>query len=226
MDLDATEMRHPVFAEHDRATARVIPVIVLEPTRQRHPRSLHIASVAAAEVPAIVDPLFREYGRWVARQLQDDTGIILTAADLAGHHEAFRAELAGLLGARGRLLVAHLGGESVGVGALKPLDDTTTEIKRMFVRPGSRGRGIGRALLEQLVDDAQDEHYETVRLETLRFMTAAQAMYRAFGFAEVARFEGSETAGTPLEPLTIAMEFTIGARPVASEARGDSNGER
>ena len=155
-----------------------------------------IAGVAAADIPAVVDPLFREYGEWVASRLADDAGIIFTAADLARHHEAFRAELARLLGARGRLLVARCGDEPIGVGALKPIDDATAEIKRMFVRPGVRRRGIGQALLQRLVDDARNERYVTVRLETLRFMSAALAMYRSFGFVEVARFEGSETADT------------------------------
>jgi GNAT superfamily N-acetyltransferase len=98
------------------------------------------------------------------------------------------------------------------VGALKPVDATTAEIKRMFVRPHVRGRGVGGALLTRLLDAARTEQYTTVRLETLRFMATAQALYRSFGFVEIATFQGSETAATPLEPLTIAMTHAIGAR--------------
>jgi GNAT superfamily N-acetyltransferase len=100
----------------------------------------------------------------------------------------------------------------VGVGTLKPVDDTTAEIKRMFVRPAAQGLGIGRAILARLVHDARAEGYATVRLETLRFMTTAQAMYRAFDFVEVVRFNGSEAANTVLDPLTIAMELDLAAR--------------
>lgn len=167
----------------------------------------------AAEVSDVVDPLFGEYGDWVADLLARDAGITFTDADLDRHHQAFRAELPRLLGPRGRLLVARLDGRPVGVGALKPIDEATAEIKRMFVRPAARGLGVGRAILHRLVQDASAEGYATVRLETLRFMTTAQAMYRAAGFVEVARFAGSETADTALEPLTIALELDLAAWP-------------
>jgi GNAT superfamily N-acetyltransferase len=169
------------------------------------------AVAAGAGVYDVVDPLLGEYGDWVAEQLARVAGITLTAADLARHHQAFRAELPRLLGPRGRLLVARLDGRPVGVGALKPVDEATAEIKRMFVRPAARGLGVGRALLRRLVQDARAEGYATVRLETLRFMTAARAMYRAAGFVEGARFAGSETAGTPLDPLTIALQLDLAA---------------
>jgi GNAT superfamily N-acetyltransferase len=168
-----------------------------------------VTTVTAADVPAVVEPLFREYGEWVADQLEKDIGVTFTQADQDRHHEAFRAELPGLLGARGRLVVARLGDEPVGVGTLKPVDDTTAEIKRMYVRPSAQGHGVGRALLTRLVDDATAEGYRTVRLETLRFMTAAQAMYRTFGFTDVAPFDGSEAAGTPFEPLTLFLQLRL-----------------
>ena len=172
---------------------------------------LTVATATAADVSGVVDPLFREYGEWVARQLEQDVGITYTDADLARHHDAFRRDLPRLLGSRGRLLVARLGDDPVGVGTLKPVDETTAEIKRMYVRPAAQGLGVGRAILARLVQDARTEGYATVRLETLRFMTAAQAMYRAFGFVDVARFDGSEAADTVLDPLTIAMELDLAA---------------
>jgi GNAT superfamily N-acetyltransferase len=97
-------------------------------------------------VPAIVDPLFREYGEWVAGRLGQDAGITFTDVDLARHHDAFRGELPRLLDPRGRLLVARLDDNPVGVGALKPVDDTTAEIKRMYVRPAARGLRVGHAI--------------------------------------------------------------------------------
>lgn len=108
---------------------------------------LVIDDVSASEVADVVEPLFREYGAWVAARLLNDRGITFTDADLTRHHDSFRDELPGLLGPRGRLLVARVDREPVGVGAFKPADDTTTEIKRMFVRPAARGSGVGSALL-------------------------------------------------------------------------------
>ena len=157
---------------------------------------LTVSTATAIDVSAVVDPLFREYGEWVAGRLEQDSGITFTDADLARHHDAFRRELPRLLRSRGRLLVARLGDDPVGVGTLKPVDGTTAEIKRMYVRPAAQGLGVGRAILTRLLQDARAEGYATVRLETLRFMTAAQAMYRVFDFVEVARFDGSEAADT------------------------------
>jgi L-amino acid N-acyltransferase YncA len=87
----------------------------------------------------------------------------------------------------------------------------------MFVRPAAQGLGVGRAILLRLVQEARAEGYATVRLEILRFMTTARAMYRAFGFVEVARFDGSETTNTVLDPLTIAMELDLSAEHPMSE---------
>jgi GNAT superfamily N-acetyltransferase len=173
--------------------------------------SLTVATVTAADVPAVVEPLFREYGEWVADRLGQDLGITFTDADLARHHDAFRGELPRLLGSRGRLLVARLGDDPVGVGTLKPVDGTTAEIKRMYVRPAAQGRGVGGALIARLLQDARAEGYTTVRLETLRFMTTAQALYRALGFVDVPPFDGSEAAGTVVEPLTIFMALDLAA---------------
>jgi GNAT superfamily N-acetyltransferase len=172
-------------------------------------RPLTVTAATAPDVPDTVDPLFREYGEWVADQLEQDVGITFTEADQNRHHDAFRAELPRLLGPRGRLLIARLGDDAVGVGALKPIDDTTAEIKRMYVRPSARGLAVGRAILTRLVQDARTEGYATVRLETLRFMSTAQALYRAFGFVDVPKFDGSEVANTELDPLTIALELDL-----------------
>lgn len=169
-------------------------------------------TVAAATTDALedLDSLFREYGDWVVERLAHHFGITLTDEDTAHHHDAFRAELPRLLGPRGRLLVARLeDGDPVGVGALLPVDDATAEIKRMYVRPAARGLGVGRELLARLVEDARAERYTTVRLETLQFMTTALAMYREFGFVEIAGFE-SEAASAGLEQVTISMELGLG----------------
>jgi ribosomal protein S18 acetylase RimI-like enzyme len=171
--------------------------------------ALTITDATADDVSAVVEPLFREYGEWVAARLDRDFGITFTEADVARHHDAFRGELPLLLGSRGRLLVARLGDNPVGVGTLKPVDDTTAEIKRVYVRPAARGLGVGRAILTRLLQEARAERYEIVRLETLRFMTSAQAMYRAFDFVEIGRFEGSEAASAALEPHTIFMELEL-----------------
>lgn len=100
-----------------------------------------------------------------------------------------------LLAAGGRLYVAEVDGVAVGVGGLKRLSETVGEIKRMFVRPTARGLGVGRTILEQLIDDARAPGCETIYLESASFMHSAHAMYRSAGFVPSDSYAGREFAG-------------------------------
>jgi putative acetyltransferase len=111
--------------------------------------------------------------------------------DLAFQH--FDAELANLprpyVRPRGLLLIARDGDEAMGVGGYRPLDDATAEVKRMYVVPAARGRGVGRLLLGALMAGARAAGYRRVRLDTHRAsMTAAIALYRSLGFVEIAPY--------------------------------------
>jgi GNAT superfamily N-acetyltransferase len=157
----------------------------------------------------VVEPLFREYGLWVLGQLESELGLRFGIEDVERHHKAFEVEMPRLVGPGGRLLLARAGEEPVGVAALKPVDGATAEIKRMYVRPQARGRGVGRALLQRLVEDARSEGYRTARLESLRFMTEAHALYRSFGFVDIAVFDGAESSLSALEGVTVFMELEL-----------------
>lgn len=161
--------------------------------------------------PELVEPLFDEFLSWGAGRLERDYGVQFDdrAAMIDAHHDAFRQQVPNLVGPRGRLLVARVADLPVGVVALKPVDDTTAEVKRMFVRPAARGLGIGRALLERLLADARDLGYRVARLETLRFMTEAQALYRSLGFADSEPFESSEAAEAGVGELTVYMRLGL-----------------
>jgi len=73
----------------------------------------------------------------------------------------------------------------VGTVALRKLDDGIGEIKRMFIKPDQRGRGLSRVLLSRLLEEARVLHYHTLRLDTLTRLTAANALYRSMGFYEI-----------------------------------------
>ncbi|HEX8857155.1 MAG TPA: helix-turn-helix domain-containing GNAT family N-acetyltransferase [Thermoleophilaceae bacterium] len=88
----------------------------------------------------------------------------------------------------GVLLVASLGSEPVGCGALKFHPGEPTEIKRMWVAESARGFGLGRRLLGELETLAVESGSRVVRLETNRTLTQAIALYRSAGYAEVAPF--------------------------------------
>lgn len=138
---------------------------------------------------------------------------VLPTRDLRTYHQAFRAEIPKLLGPRGRLVIAVLGDQPVGVGAFKPVDDCTAEVKRMYVRPEAQGRRVGRAVLERLLTDARSAGYTDVRLETLDVMTAARALYTSLGFVETSEFPGSETAGGPLSPFMRHLHLSLTTPP-------------
>ena len=151
--------------------------------------------------------LFEEYVEWVMERLSDDYGI--SGIDPRPHHEVFRAELPALVGARGRLYVAEVGGEAVGTGALKPVSDTVGEVKRMYVHPSARRQGVARSLLRQLIADAKAIGYKRLRLESGAFMTASHALYRSVGFVDRAPFDGNEAAMSGLSDVVIFMEAPV-----------------
>jgi putative acetyltransferase len=84
----------------------------------------------------------------------------------------------------GTFLVARQDGEAVGCGAIRLLDAATAEVKRMFVEPGHRGHGIGRAVLDGLEGAARQLGARRLVLETGVYQAAAIALYRRAGFRE------------------------------------------
>ena len=168
---------------------------------------LRIERITGAEAAAVVEPLFREYGVWVADQLLAHHGMRFSEEDMERHHAAFRVEMPGLVGPLGRMLVAYIGDEAVGVGALKPVGPATGEIKRMYVRPAARGQGVGRAILERLIADAWADGHVVLRLESLDFMKEAHVLYRSLGFADTPLFDGAESAAAGVERFTYYMEL-------------------
>ncbi|HEX3152505.1 MAG TPA: GNAT family N-acetyltransferase [Gemmataceae bacterium] len=112
----------------------------------------------------------------------------------------FDAELAGLPGAyappAGRLLVAEVEGEMVGCVALRPQAAGVCELKRLYVRPAYRGKGIGRRLLEMLLAEAVDAGYLEAVFDTLESMTEALALYRSFAFEPTEPYGCHPVAGS------------------------------
>jgi putative acetyltransferase len=94
----------------------------------------------------------------------------------------FGLDEAEVSGARGAFLVAHLDGAPVGCGAVRLIDAETGELKRMYVSPGVRGKGVGRRLVAALEDEARTLGARRLVLETGTRQTAALALYRATGF--------------------------------------------
>ena len=94
----------------------------------------------------------------------------------------------------GYFLIACIDGAIAGCGALKRIDPGIAEIKRMWTAPGMRGRGVARHVLQRLESIARESGVGTLRLETNRTLTEAQALYRQQGYSEVPPFNAEPYA--------------------------------
>ena len=87
-----------------------------------------------------------------------------------------------------RYLIAALDGRAVACGAWQPLAPGVAELKRMYVRPAYRGRGIARQLAVSLEEDALAAGHPTLRLETGTYLPAAISLCRSLGYTEIPVF--------------------------------------
>ncbi len=94
----------------------------------------------------------------------------------------------------GTLRVGYLDGRPVCAGGVKRLSADACEIKRMYVVPWARRRGIGRALLRALEDAARSLDYRVARLDTGHRQPGAQALYESEGYLPIGNFNGHPTA--------------------------------
>lgn len=147
-----------------------------------------VEAVDRAQVARVAE-LFREYGLLIAGHV--------CASDL-------EAEMAGLPGRYGRrpggLLLAEVNGVPAGCVALRPALLGEVEVKRLYVRPGFRGTGLGRRLMEAALSHARTSRCRRVVLDTLPSFTAARALYESLGF-RLTRQRG------PDEPLDYALDL-------------------
>ena len=94
----------------------------------------------------------------------------------------------------GLLLIALLGPDPIGCGALKFHGTEPAELKRMWVAESARGLGIGRRLLDELEHHAAASGASGIRLETNKALTEAIALYRSAGYLEVSPFNNEAYA--------------------------------
>ncbi|MGD9996347.1 MAG: GNAT family N-acetyltransferase [Ilumatobacteraceae bacterium] len=133
-------------------------------------------SVDWADAAALV----REHVEWMAAHAGFDPLRVQPALrnDLRDLAAAYRSGAA--------LFLARHSDAAVGIVALRHHDDGSTELKRMFVQPRARGRGVADGLVAAVVDASSEHGSHSVWLETVRgAMDAAIAVYRRNGFVEV-----------------------------------------
>jgi ribosomal protein S18 acetylase RimI-like enzyme len=158
-----------------------------------------VAEAAATPIVQLVvaeGPELLEEARLIFRDYEASL-----AVDLC--FQNFDAELATLPGdyspPAGQLLLALVDGVVAGCGALRPLPDcdypNACEMKRLYVRPAFRGFGIGRLLVQALLDEAKRAAYSCVLLDTLDDMEAARELYTSVGFEEIPPYYFNPIAG-------------------------------
>src|ERR1700719_3883742 len=114
--------------------------------------------------------------------------------------ESFDQELASLPGdyapPDGRLVLATDNSQTAGCVALHKLGPEICEMKRLYVRPQLRGRGLGRELAEKIIAEARQLGYKKLRLDTFEpIMKKAVAMYRQLGFREIPPYRQNPIEG-------------------------------
>ncbi len=147
--------------------------------------------ISFAEGPADIaaaHDLFLEYANWLAT----DHGISL-------EFQGIDEELATLPGKyappRGALLLARINGNPVGSIAIRPFDDVTCEIKRLYVRPSGRGHKLGEQLTARILDEARRIGYTRAILDTGGFMAPAQKVYEDAGFTDIPAYYHNPVEG-------------------------------
>jgi putative acetyltransferase len=146
--------------------------------------ALRITEARWPDDHAIVEELFREY---VASLAED-----ISFQDVDD-------ELASLPGKYARpggvVLIARDGNEAAGAIAYRMAEPGVCEMKRLYLRPAFRGRGLGRELANELIEHARSQGYRTMLLDTLASMSSARALYRDLGFAPVAPYYDNPLPG-------------------------------
>src|SRR5512133_3129306 len=126
--------------------------------------------------------LIREYLEWLNERVKRDYGIefdvdAMVESDLSNPEKFFPPT--------GRFYLVQYGEEVAGVGCLKKIQDGVGEVQRMYVCPAFRGKGLGRAIVTRLVDDARKLGYHQLKLESLEFLKEAHSLYKSIGFREI-----------------------------------------
>lgn len=147
------------------------------------PESGSVLTPARADEPAVL-ALLADYADELAAR-----GIVLHRG------EGGSVDVEEMEPPRGAFHLVHLDGEPVACGGVRRLGEEVAEVKRMYVAPSARRRGVARALLTRLEEDAQRLGCRAVRLDTGPGMESAIALYRSAGYREIDDYNGNPHAG-------------------------------
>ncbi|MDD3212292.1 MAG: GNAT family N-acetyltransferase [Eubacteriales bacterium] len=134
--------------------------------------------------PEAIRQLFTEYTEDILQKGPEVAGCLASQ-----HYDDEIRNLRGKYGPpEGRLYLALSEEQAAGCVALRKIDGSVCEMKRLYVRPAFRGQRIGKLLVERVIADAAQIGYRHIRLDTFPFMSDAVALYRRYGFYEIERY--------------------------------------
>lgn len=136
-----------------------------------------------------------EYLTWLEQLSEEHFGLRLAdllGADVRTYTEEALDAMVAAAQRHGAFYLLEVDGSLEGMGGLRRFADGVAEVKRMYVRPGHRGRRLGAVILTRLIDDARALGFDQLRLDTGPFMGAAHRTYEAAGFVDREAYEGAE----------------------------------
>jgi GNAT superfamily N-acetyltransferase len=150
-----------------------------------------MARIAAATGEAELE-LAREIWREYARVIDDPAWFPAFERDLAEIGERYGPP-------GGVFLLAWEGDELVGCGALRRLDDEAAEIRRVYVRPRFRAKGLARTISMALMGEARRIGYSLVRLDIPPRMAEAIKLFASLGFSPIPPYAGQPAGALCME---------------------------
>jgi len=145
-----------------------------------------------------------------AKQVEGARTLFLEYASSLGfslHFQEFESELRSLPGEYappvGALMLAVEEEQLIGCVALRKITDDTCEMKRLYVRPAFRGKGIGRRLAIAVTEEARRIEYARIRLDTVASMREAISLYRSLGFKEIEPYRYNPIEGASFMELVL-----------------------
>jgi putative acetyltransferase len=138
----------------------------------------------------------------------------VSSATVSLDFQEYETEFAGLPGyyafPHGRLLLAREGDTVLGCAALRRVDESTFEMKRVYVRPAARGINLGRHLVHAILTEAERAGYSRICLDVLPEFTEAQKLYESLGFESAKPVSFNPVPGTKFLALALSRSS---ARP-------------
>jgi GNAT superfamily N-acetyltransferase len=153
--------------------------------------AIELVAVDDAATRDAARDLIAEYLRWIASVAAASYGLSFDVDAMVTSDVEDRVKFGP---PSGRFYLIRRDDANVGVGCLRRITASVAEIQRMYVQPHVRGVGAGRLLLQQLLSDARAIGYAAVRLESLKFLSAAHALYKSVGFVEITPYAENSMA--------------------------------